>query len=249
MMFYPWEYTGASYASPGINGLRYEVYLLNSDKEDQDKIKYIGLESGRESFATGTFEPVMLYNYRDEHMAKIAFNFIDNAAQGEKFLVLGGGLHGSAQVVPNAFGSSDIWKTLGVYLKERYQDDYFSLFHITLDERIKEDDPYQRMLASREWQNITNNPKFITPSKAITLSELFPIIYSPGFDGYIVDKSSIKGITYSYALFDPDVLIEVIEQTRQHSATISLLANGNGFDYGDADTYYAINDLLIYVFL
>lgn len=249
MLLYPWEYMGAGYAGPGINDLRYEVYLLNSDKEDHDKIKFIGLESGRESFVTRTFEPVTLYNYRDEYMAKIAFDFIDNAAQGEKFLVLGGGRHGSTQVEPNAFGSSDIWKPLGVYLKEKYQDGYFSLFYITLDERIKlEEDPYQRMLASREWQNITNNPKFITPSRAAALSELFPIIYFPGFDGYIVDKNGIKGIMYSYALFDPDILIEVIEQTRQHSAAISLLANGNGFDYRDADTYYAINSLLINVY-
>jgi hypothetical protein len=190
----------------------------------------------------------MLYNYRDEYMAKIAFDFIDNAANGEKFLVLAGGQHGSAQIIPDAFGSSNIWKPLGVYLKEKYQDRYFSLYYMTLDERIKADNSYQRMLNSREWRNISNSPRFITPSRAAALPELLPVIYSPGFDGYIVDKSGIKGIMYSYALFDTEVLTEVIEQTRQHIANISLLANENGVDYGANNNYFAINNLLINIY-
>ncbi|MCL2066933.1 MAG: hypothetical protein FWG99_05670 [Treponema sp.] len=237
LLFYPWEYVGVRY---GVDDLRNEIFLLNSNKKERDKIKYIGLESGREDFISGAYDPVMLNNYRDEYMAKIAFHFIDNAAPGEKFIVIGGGLHGSTKIIPDAFGSSDTWTPLGVYLKEKYEDNYLSLCYITLDENIADDDSYKAMLNSKEWEDITNMPKFITALKTEKLHEIIPVLYSPGFDGYIVDKNGIKGIMYSYALFDPSVLTEVIALTKKYDENIFNLSEQNILNYNDPEIYYTI---------
>jgi len=243
LLFFPWEYVGVRY---GASDLRNEIYKLNIGKSNEEKIKLVGLESGRQNFTPETYEYFKVANYRDEYMAKIAMSFIDNARQGDKFLVIGGGLHGITKTVSD--GGSNSWKPLGAYLKEKYRDNYFSLCYITLDENIKGHNQYQKLLNSNEWRDVSNNPKFVTPSNAEKLSELFPLLHESGFDSYIIDKDGIKGIMYSYALFDPDVLLEIIEQTKQYNANIAILAKENRLDYGDPDIYNAVKNLLINVY-
>jgi len=190
----------------------------------------------------------MLYNYRSEYMANIAFDFIDNAAPNEKFLILAGGQHGLTQIVKNAWGSPNIWRPLGSYLKDKYQDNFLSLYYITLDEKIKLDDRYKNLLNSMRWESITTTPKFITQSGATKLRELLPFDYFSDFDGYIIDRSGVMGIMYSYALYDNDVLEVVIEQTKFYDAKLSLFFNEHGFDYSDSDVYFTITNLLINIY-
>jgi hypothetical protein len=243
LLFFPWEYVGVRY---GASDLRNEIYKINIGKNNEDKIKMVGLESGRQNFTPETYEYFKVMNYRDEYMAKIAYDFIDNARHGEKFLVIAGSSHGITETV--SFNGSNSWKPLGAYLKEKYRDNFFSLCYMTLDEKIKGDNQYQKLLNSNGWRDISNNPKFVSPSNTEKLSELLPLLYESGFDSYIIDKDGIKGIMYSYALFDPDVLLEVIEQTKQYDADITILANKKHLDYGNSDIYYAVKNLLINVY-
>jgi tetratricopeptide (TPR) repeat protein len=250
ILFYPWEYVGVRYTSRDWGKEReygYETYLINLDKKGPDTLKMVGLETGRMDFIPGSTDPWELLNYRDEYMANMAFGFIDNAAPGEKFLVLAGGEHGIMdRLGPNS--DPEIWKPLGAHLKERYRKRFTSLFYITLDESIKMDPSYQGMLQSEAWRSMPLTPKFIIPSRREEFVSISPFFYNGPFDGYIVDKTGIKGIMYSYALFKPDVLKEIIEQTKQYEAHISVLSNENRFDYEDTDTYYNIMDLLINVY-
>jgi hypothetical protein len=64
LLYYPWEYVGIRYrgrdwedsgASIG-RYLDYEIYRINADKNDGDKIKLIGLEEGRLNVIPGTME-------------------------------------------------------------------------------------------------------------------------------------------------------------------------------------------------
>jgi hypothetical protein len=248
ILFYPWEYVGVRY---GTDNLYNEIYQLNKDKNEQDKIKLIGLETDREIFIPGTYDLTTLHNYRDEYMAQIAFEFADNAKYGEKILVLAGGLHGSIEIVPNAFGSTENWKALGVYLKEKYKDRFFSLCYVTLDENIKTNKKFYNMLNSNEWNNKPGTPKLVTGANALGLRELLPSLYLHGyndFDGYIVDKSGIKGIMYGYALFDTEIAKEVIEQTKKLNDKISLLTDNDSLDYSNPDIYYDISYMLINVY-
>ncbi|MDR0323523.1 MAG: hypothetical protein LBI12_03640, partial [Treponema sp.] len=47
-LFYPWDYAGARY-SPEPHFYE-RIALFNMDKKDEDKIKVIGMESGRQNF-------------------------------------------------------------------------------------------------------------------------------------------------------------------------------------------------------
>jgi hypothetical protein len=51
-----------------------------------------------------------------------------------------------------------------------------------------------------------------------------------------------------FALFDPDVLLEIIGQTKHYDAKITILANENRLDYGDPDICDAVKNLLINVY-
>jgi hypothetical protein len=252
VLFYPWEYAGVRYklrdwGDGDLRGLNYETYLINANKNDNDSIKSIGLEFGRPSFIPWTMDGWEELNYRDEYMANIAFSYIDNAAPGEKFLVLGGGQHGvTARIGPNS--NPYVAKLLGVYLKEKYKERFVSCYYFTLDEAIKMNESYQDMFQSKEWQSIPNTPKFVTPKQALQLVELLSFEYNAPFDWYIVDKAGIKGITHSYALFDLDVLKEIIAQTRQYEADIGILSSEGRLNYEDADLYYNIRNLLMNVY-
>ena len=242
MLFYPWDYVGVRY---GATDIRNNAYLINIGKQEAEKIKYIGLESIRQDFIPGTYKQADVQNYRDEYMANTAFMFIDNSREDEKFLVIAGGAHGITEVVKDPFyplfGSS--WKPLGAYLKEKYQDDFVSLYYITLDEKLDRDS-YNALFEFNEWQSITNEPKYITKTQAKLFDKLLPISYEKGFDGYIVDKSGILGIMYSYALNDIEVLTEVVEQTEQYNNSILILKNEGPFEYSDSEVWYSISTML-----
>jgi hypothetical protein len=247
LLFYPWEFVGVRYEGKGEMSLSKKISLLNRGKEERDAIKSVGLESGRTNFADGTMD-ADIYNYRDAYMAEIAFKFIDKAAPHEKFLVLAGGPHGATEIFDYTGFTSRPWKPLGAYLKEKYQNDYISLSYITLDEDITRSDYWKDMLESEEWQGISNTPKIVTPSQTDRLRRVLPIMYDPFFDGYIIDKSGIIGIMYSYALYDPVVLKEVIKQMRQYDADLSVLVEEKAIDYNDAATYVMIRDFLTSVY-
>jgi hypothetical protein len=107
------------------------------------------------------------------------------------------------------------------------------------------------MLNSNKWHNIPDTPKLLTEASALSLRELLPSLYLHGyndFDGYIVDKSGIKGIMYGYVLFDTEIAKEVIEQTKKLDDKISLLADNNSLDYSNPDIYYDISYILINVY-
>ena len=245
-LFYPWDYVGVRY---GANHLDDEVYLFNRDKNQQDEIRIIGLETGRENFIPGALNLIDMYNYRSEYMANIAFEYIDNAALDEKILILAGGLHGQPEVIHNAWGSLETWKPLGAYLRERYQDKYFSLLYLTLDENIKVDPSFQDLFNSNEWRGMANDQKLVTPLNKLRLAKILPTLgFSDRFDSYIVDKSGIKGVMYGYALFDFDILSEVINQTKSLNAAISLLSKENRLDYSNPNIYYVARDLLLNVY-
>jgi hypothetical protein len=240
MLFYPWDYVGVRY---GATDIRNNAYLINTGKQEAEKIKYIGLESGRQDSIPGTSNRAELYNYRDEYMANTAFEFIDNSRVEEKFLVVAGGAHGITEVVRNSFYFGSSWKPLGAYLKEKYEDNFVSLYYITLDEQLDRDS-YKALFEINEWQDITNSPKYITKPEAKRFDKLLPISYEKGFDGYIVDKSSILGIMYSYALNDIEIFTEVVEQTKQCSNSILSLNNEGLLAYNDPEVYNSISTML-----
>jgi hypothetical protein len=249
LLFYPWEYTGG-YGSRDwgdLGDLGYETYLINTDKNDSDAIKMVGLEFGRLSVTPGSMGPWELLNYRDEYMANMAFNYIDNAAPGEKFLVAAGGGHGiTARVGP--YSDPDVWKPMGAYLKEKYKERFVSYYYLTLDRQIKMDESYQDMFQSKEWQDIPNTPKLVTLKQATQLVELLQINYENPFNGYIVDKAGMKSIKYSYVLFNPDILKISIAETKRYEAAIALSSSEGRLNYEDANLYYNIRYLLSNVY-
>jgi len=256
---YPWDYAGIRY---GAFDLFHEIYKLNSDKSEQDKIKIIGLQTSMEFVIPGIVSAIDRYNYRDKYMANIAINAIENAKQGEKILVNAGSDHGSKEIFSNAFGSKESWKPLGAYLYEKYKDRFFSLHYITLDENIKisndsisniifkSDD---KLIISNEWKKISNTPKIVTAANAANLSKLFSRLNLGGqsnnnFDGFIVDKSGITGVMFGYTLFDTDILNIFIEQTRELDKEISLLKKEGRLENINADIYYQISYMIKYVY-
>jgi len=257
--YYPWDYVGIRY---GAYDFYHEIYKINIDKKEQDKIKIIGLQTDMEEAIPGTVSDIDRYNYRDEYMANIAINAIDNAKQGEKMLVFAGSDHGSKEIIPNAFGSKESWKPLGAYLNEKYKDRLFSLHYITLDERIKVINTYitniilksnDKLLNSDEWKNTSNTPKLVTAENATTLLKLLPRLYLGGhsnnnFDGFIVDKSGVKGVMFGYTLFDTDILNFFIGQTKELDKEISLLKEEGLLENITADNYWDISNLVKYVY-
>jgi len=257
--FYPWDYAGIRY---GSFDLFHEIYQLNTDKNEQDKIKIIGLQTDMEEVIPGTVSAVDRYNYRDSYMANIAINAIDNAKQGEKILINAGSDHGSKDIFPNAFGSKENWKPLGAYLNEKYKGRFLSLHYITLDENIqlsndsvsnimfKSDD---KLITSNEWENISNTPKLVTAANAANLRKLFSRLHLGGqsnnnFDGFIVDKSSVKGVMFGYTLFDADILNIFIKQTGELDKEISLLKEESRLENITPDIYYKISYMIKYVY-
>jgi len=257
--YYPWDYAGIRY---GAFDLFHEIYKLNTDKNEQDKIKIIGLQTDMENAIPGTVSDIDRYNYRDEYMANIAINAIDNAKQGEKILINAGSDHGSKEIFSNVFGGRESWKPLGSYLYEKYKDRFLSLHYITLDENIqlsndsvsniifKSDD---KLINSNEWKNISNTPKLVTAANAKNLSKLFSRLRldrqsNSNFDGFIVDKSGIMGIMFGYTLFDTDILNIFIEQTGKLDKEISLLKEEGRLENKNADIYYKISYMIKYVY-
>ncbi len=245
LLFYPWEYVGVRY---GVTDIGINISMLNMGKEEADTIKLVGLESGRINFVPGQGDPAEQLNYRDEYMADTAFEFIDNAAPQEKFLVIAGGAHGNTSSYEYTYNSPSPWKPLGAYLKEKYQNDFLSFYYITLDEILTQEDEYQKLLQSKEWQSIPDSPRFLTKPKIDRVNELLPLLYQPYFDGFIVDKTGILGIMYSYALFDPAVLKQVIEQTRQYDIEIAAMNRKNRLDYRNPQTYVTIRNYITNVY-
>jgi len=256
--YYPWDYAGIRY---GAFDLFHEIYKLNKDKNEQDKIKIIGLQTDMENAVPGTVSNIDRYNYRDKYMANIAIDAIDNAKQGEKILVNAGGDHGSKEIFPNAFGSREDWKPLGAYLYEKYKDRFLSLHYITLDENIKSgNDSFSnilfksdyKLITSNEWKNISNTPKLVTAANAANLRKLFSRLNLSGrsnnFDGFIVDKSGIMGVMFGYTLFDTDILNIFIEQTGELDKEISLLKEEDRLENINADIYYQISYMIKYVY-
>ena len=257
--YYPWDYAGIRY---GAFDLFHEIYQLNTDKNEHDKIKIIGLQTDMENAIPGTVSNIDRYNYRDEYMANIAINAIDNAKQGEKILVNAGSEHGSKEIFPNAFGSKESWKPLGAYLNEKYKDRFLSLHYITLDENIKlsndsasniifkSDD---KLINSNEWKNISNTPKLVTAANAVNLRKLFSRLNLGGqsnnnFDGFIVDKKGITGVMFGYTLFDTDILNIFIKQTGELDKEISLLKEEGRLENITPDIYYQISYMIKYVY-
>jgi hypothetical protein len=183
-------------------------------------------------------------------MANMAFKYIDNAESGEKFLVGGGTYHGGTERIgPNS--DPEAGKPLGVYLKEKYQDRYISLNYFTLDEGIKMRESYQDMFQSAEWRAIPDTPKLLPFTEQLIdkLRELLEIEGEGVVDGLIVDKSGVLGIMYSYALFYPEVLREIVAQTMRYEAEIALLSGESRLDYHEnADLYYSIRNLFVNVY-
>ncbi|MDR2178073.1 MAG: hypothetical protein LBP20_08565 [Treponema sp.] len=250
LLFYPWEYVGVRYSARdwgGVSGTGKANYLINADKEGRDRLTRVGLEWGRMSVIPGSTDPWELLNYRDEYMAGMAFEYIDKAAPGEKFLVLAGGEHGiSVRTGPHS--DPDVWKPLGMYLREKYGKNFISLYYITLDETIKMDGAYRDLLESDEWRNMPEGPRLVAPRQARKLFNVLPILYNPTFDGYIIDKAGIKGVMYSYTLFMPEVMRAIIDQTKEYEAVISVLSRENNLDYENVDLYYNIRNLLANVY-
>jgi hypothetical protein len=245
MLFHPWDYAGARYSpEPHFYQL---IALFNMDKKDEDKIKVIGMESGRQNFVPGSVDLVSLMNYRDEYMAKTAIDFIDNSLPDEKFLVLAGGLHGRTTPIINAWNTSSDWKPLGVYLKEKYGNDYLAYYCTTLDDFMRTVylyQPFFKLLNSQEWQKITDETKYITPTQLERLDELIDLYYSSGFDGYIVEKNSEVGFFDSYAFFDPEIANMAIKQTRESAVKMNTMLNENPYNYSDADTWITISKFI-----
>ena len=257
--FYPWDYAGIRY---GSFDLFHEIYQLNTDKNEQDKIKIIGLQTDMEEVIPGTVSAVDRYNYRDSYMANIAINAIDNAKQGEKILVFAGSDHGSKEIFPNAFGSKENWKPLGAYLYEKYKDRFLSLHCITLDENIKTANDIisnkifktkNKLINSNEWKNISNTPKLVTAVNAANLLKLLPHLYLGGqsnnnFDGFIVDKSAVKGVMFGYALFDADILKIFIKETGKLDKEIHILKEEGRLENITPDIYYLLSYMIKYVY-
>jgi hypothetical protein len=257
--YYPWDYVGIRY---GAFDLYHEIYKLNTDKKEQDKIKIIGLQTDMENAIPGTVSKIDRYNYRDEYMANIAINAIENAKQGEKILVFAGSDHGSKKIIPNAFGSKENWKPLGAYLYEKYKDRFHSLHYITLDENLKTANDIIsnkifktniKLINSNEWKNISNTSKLVTAANAANLLKLLPCLYLGGqsnnnFDGFIVDKSGVKGVMFGYTLFDADILNIFIKETRELDKEISLLKEENRLENITPDIYYQISYMIKYVY-
>jgi hypothetical protein len=257
--YYPWDYAGIRY---GAFDFYHEIYKLNMDKNEQDKIKIIGLQTDMENVIPGTVSYIDRYNYRDEYMANIAINVIDNAKQGEKILVFAGRDHGSKEIFPNAFGSKESWKPLGAYLYEKYKDRFLSLHCITLDENIKTANDIisnkifktkNKLINSNAWKNISNTPKLVTAANAANLLKLLPRLYLGGqsnnnFDGFIVDKNAVKGVMFGYALFDTDILKIFIKETRELDKEISILKEEGRLENITPDIYYLLSYMIKYVY-
>ena len=257
--YYPWDYAGIRY---GAFDLFHEIYKINIDKNENDKIKIIGLQTGMEFVIPGTVSTIDRYNYRDKYMANIAINAIDNAKQGEKILVNAGSDHGSKEIFSNAFGGKESWKPLGAYLNEKYKDRFFSLHYITLDENIKLDNDSisnllfksdDKLINSNEWKNISNTPKLVTAANAANLRKLFSRLHLGGqsnnnFDGFIVDKNGIMGVMFGYTLFDTDILNIFIEQTRELNNEISLLKEEDLLENITPGIYYQISYMIKYIY-
>jgi hypothetical protein len=257
--YYPWDYAGIRY---GAFDLFHEIYQLNKDKNEQDKIKIIGLQTKMEFFIPGTVSAIDRFNYRDKYMANIAINVIENVKQGEKIIINAGSDHGSKEIFSNAFGGKESWKPLGAYLYEKYKDRFLSLHYITLDENIKlgndsisnllfkSDD---KLINSNEWKNILNTPKLVTAENAANLRKLFSRLHLGGqsnnnFDEFIFDKSGIKGVMFGYTLFDTDILNIFIEQTKELDNEISLLKEEDRLENITPDIYYKISYMIKYVY-
>jgi hypothetical protein len=257
--YYPWDYVGIRY---GAFDFYHEIYKLNTGKNEQDKIKIIGLQTDMENAIPGTVNYIDRHNYRDEYMANIAINAIYNAKQGEKILIFAGCDHGSKEIFSNAFGSKENWKPLGAYLYEKYKDRFHALHCITLDENIKTANDIisnkiiktkNKLINSNEWKNISNTPKLVTAANAANLLKLLPHLYlgrqsNNNFDGFIVDKSAVKGVMFGYALFDADILKIFIKETRELDKEISILKEEGRLENITPDIYYLLSYMIKYVY-
>ncbi len=238
-LFYPWETVGVQYGAKALGEI---VNSINSRVSETERITFVGLESGRREFLQDEETEAYVLNYRDRYMADTAVKFIDGAPEDMKFLIVGGGLHGmTVQQDEMQFNPSEpsfSWKPLGAYLKERYHDDFKSVYFIPLDHAIDSSTYWSRLIDSTVWNAENFATKDVSYPDIARLDTQIPLFVPDAFDGYLVDKFGESGILYSYALNDPDILDEVLRQLKNDDEF--FYRTQNEFDYADPETVFTL---------
>lgn len=230
--FYPWFPVGIGYSGDSVDA----VEQINNTKEDDDKIKTIMLEKGRDSFALGVTSTLDIYKYRSALMFENFQEGMKTIEDDAKILVIAGNIHGAIEET-TWFGG--IWKPLGAYIKEAYGDDYFAIDYKVINEELLYLMGYSDVPG---WDTILERPTFLTHSDMESWAKELPIRYNSDFDGYIVEKQGRAVIPYEYAVFDNDVVESMVSYLEYLDEKVAEF-NGE-YDYSDGDMYYLLGDYL-----
>ena len=210
-VFYPWEKVGAVF-SP--SSLHHEVLKINSTIPENDQIKLVGLEGGREVFLVEKNSEHDILNYRDKYMFDVAQSFIDSKDEKIKFLILCGSLHGSKKILKE--NRKKIYP-LAYHLHNKYKDDFETFEYISLSDIFIDSMHYKEFLESETWQKNDYRQKFLNKHDIIKLNRFIPILVgkeNKSYKNFFVDKNSAYGIKYGYALKEEYVLTEIVNQTK-----------------------------------
>ena len=242
-LFYPWESVEAQYYE---NSVFQNVYSINRNLAEDEKIKVVGLEGRRQNFTIGDDE-AKIYNYRDEYMFNVAKEYIDGSKEDERILILCGSAHGYTDGVRrfNPQSNSEYeWIPLGSRLKREYGDSFLSLSYIAVDSATRDSVFYRQLKDSDSWNATNITGKFVALQDAEEIDGAIPIFFDknyPLYDGFIMDKHAEYGIKYCYKLDDPVVLERVIAQTEElYQSLLQVLQTAGRFDYDNPDIAYEI---------
>lgn len=237
--FYPWSYTSGGYSRNSVD----MVEVINSTKDEKDKIKEIALEKDRKSFPPDSISTGDLYEYRTQCMYDVFKETVKNIAPNEKCLIIAGDLHGSTEEIYTQFTASEsfYWKPLGSYLKDEYGDKYFA---ISFFETLKDKLFFGTDNRPSEWYDIPEEPKFLLPDDMENWTRTLGIDFDAGFDGYIVEKEGRASIPYEYAVFDNEVLenmVLYVEYLDKEIATLNGVYDYNATIPGNYPTYFVVD--------
>lgn len=210
-IFYPWEKVGAIH-SP--TSLHQEVLKINSTLSENEQIKLVGLEGGRKNFLMGKDSEDDVLNYRDEYMFDVAKSFIDNETEDAKFLILCGAFHGAKKVVKE--DGRRIFP-LAYHLHKKYNNAFETFEYISLSDFFINSMHCKDFLKSDDWKKNDYRQKFLDNSDVAKLNKFIPIFVGKEnrtYKNFFVDKNSMYGIKYGYALNEKSVLTEVVNQTK-----------------------------------
>ncbi|MDR2029034.1 MAG: hypothetical protein LBP93_05790 [Treponema sp.] len=216
-MFYPWmsagwRYEGASYYQAVRN--------LNASLPEEDRIKIIAPESGREDYSAIEQDDWM--NYRDSYAAKAIIAIMDSAVPNEKALIHYGSVHGIKRIQKN---KGNNYKPLGSWLLDHYGNSFAS-YRFYLPYEVRNSD-----ILIQEWRGTITVPKIIV-SEDIHHWDIF--YDKDNYDGFIVEPETKFGSFYQYVPVNANLryifnLVKDLRKTRDfYGNDSSAFLSGEG---------------------